>query len=294
MSLALQLVIGLMVVSLLVSFGNLNWRVPVIGIFNRWLRWLLFAAGVAAIATEFGWTERPFWLVALTAFLGWFLLETMYNWVLISAISRSQIPLFPKFGPNTDGDEWPAQRKYITMRDWLRGQGFKKLQSVKAEFHEALAIRSTIYQEGNGDTRCQILFFPQRAGAVNVAFILTSTTEDGRRIVTDNVFMPFGGYYPENWDICRKPIMRRLPQIIKYHRRRLHELEAKVAPWAEDDQPVHDLNREQQLLERLNRREGFLMPTDMEDEHGHLTQEGRYRLWKEVWLLNYLGLTVQY
>lgn len=294
MSLAIQLVIGLLLVTLLISFGNLNWRVPVIGILNRWLRWILFAVGMAVFATEFGWTTRPFWLVAVTAFLGWFLLETMYNWLVISAISKSPIPLFPKFGPNTDGDEWPAQRKYITMRDWLRGQGFKKLQSVKAEFSDALAIRSTIYQEGNGDSRCQILFFPQRAGAVNVAFILSTNTQDGRRVVTDNVFMPFGGYYPENWEISRKPLIRRLPQLIKTHRRRLRELDVKIEPWDEDDSPVQELNRQQQTLERLNRKQGFLMPTDLEEEHGHLTNEGRYRLWKEVWLLNYLGITVQY
>ncbi len=294
MSLSVQIVIGLMLMSLLISFGNLNWRIPAIGIFNRWLRWGLFSLGIAVFATEFEWTTRPLWLVALAAFLGWFLLETMYNWLVIAAISKSPIPLFPKFGPNLDGDEWPAQGKFITMRDWLRSQGFKKLQSVKAEFSDALAIRSTIYQEGSGDTRCQILFFPQRAGAVNVAFILSTNLEDGRRLVTDNVFLPFGGYYPENWEISRKPLMRDLPQLIKYHRRRLRELETKVEAWDDDDDAVGELNRQQQALERLNRKQGYLMPTEFQEEHGRLTHDGRYRLWKEVWLLNYLGVTMNY
>ncbi|MEM8550218.1 MAG: hypothetical protein AAGF10_05450 [Verrucomicrobiota bacterium] len=293
MSLEVQIVTGLMLVSLLISFGNLNWRIPVVGILNRWLRWVLFSIAVAVFATEFGWSSRPFVMIAVVAFLGWFLLETMYNWFVIGAISKSPIPLFPKFGPNLDGDEWPAQRKFITMRDWLRGQGFKKLQSVKAEFNDALAIRSTIYQEGNGGTRCQILFFPQRAGAVNVAFVLSTNLEDGRRLVTDNIFLPFGGYYPENWELCRKPLMRQVPQLIKQHRRRLHELECKVEAWDEDDNPVDELNRQQQHLEQLNRQQGFLMPTEFQEEHGNLTQEGRYRLWKEVWLLNYLGTTMR-
>jgi len=294
MTLSVQIVIGLMLLSLLISFGNLNWRVPALGILNRWLRWGLFSVGTAIFATQFGWTTRPLWLVTVVAFLGWFLLETMYNWLVIAAISKSPIPLFPKFGPNLDGDEWPAQRKFITMRDWLRSQGFKKLQSVKAEFSDSLAIRSTIYQEGAGETRCQILFFPQRAGAVNVAFILSTNLEDGRRLVTDNVFLPFGGYYPENWEIRRKPLMRNLPQLIKFHRRRLRELEAKVQPWDSDDDAVGELNRQQQALERLNRKLGYLMPTEFQEEHGRLTHEGRYRLWKEVWLLNYLGVTMNY
>lgn len=297
MSLSVQIVIGLLLVSLLVSFGNLNWRVPVIGILNRWLRWVLFAVGLAVFSHAFGWSDRPFWMIALIAFIGWFLIETMYNWLVIAAISKSPIPLFPKFGPNREGDEWPAQRKFIAIRDWLRSQGFKKLQAVKAEFAQSLSIRSTIYQEGNGETRCQILFFPQRAGAVNVAYILSTNTTDGRRIVSDNIFLPFGGYYPDTWDIRRKPLIRRLQPLIRFHRRRLHELGlngVKVQPWDPDEEPVVELNREQQALERLNRQLGFLMPTDLQDEFGRLTQEGRYRLWKEVWLLNYLGITMTY
>ncbi len=297
MSLAVQIVTGLLLVSLLISFGNLSWRVPMIGIFNRWLRWVLFAVGLAVFSHEFGWSQRPFWMIALVAFIAWFLLETMYNWLVIAAISKSPIPLFPKFGPNRDGDEWPAQRKFIAMRDWLRSQGFKKLQAIKAEFDYSLSIRSTIYQEGNGEIRCQILFFPQRAGAVNVAYILSTHTSDGRRIVTDNVFLPFGGYYPDNWDIRRKPLIRCLPQLIRFHRRRLHELGlagVKVQSWDADEEPVNELNREQRHLESLNRKLGFLMPTDLQDEYGHLTKEGRYRLWKEVWLLNYLGMTMAY
>ena len=39
---------------------------------------------------------------------------------------------------------------------------------------------------------------------------------------------------------------------------------------------------------------GFLFPMNLRDEYGKITWEGRYRVWKEIWLLNYFGKAFSY
>lgn len=293
MTLQTQILFGLFLVSLLITYGNVNWNQPLVAIFNRWMRWIVTSALVASMAIDFSLTGRPYWLIFVTAFLGWFLLETAYNWAIISALSRSPIPLFPRFQKNSGGDEWPATKHFILLRDWLRTQGFHKLDSIKASLDDTVAIRSSIYQNKEKTMRCQIMFFPARSTRMSVSYVISTMTQEGELVITDNVYLPFGGYYPDNWFIERKPLCRSLCRLIKYHKRRLQREAVNVAPW-DDDDPMEELNRQQRTLEQINLQYGFLNLPEHQEEHGRITGEGRYRLWKEIWLLNYFGSTVAY
>jgi hypothetical protein len=53
-----------------------------------------------------------------------------------------------------------------------------------------------------------------------------------------------------------------------------------------------DVNEQQRILERLNTDTGFLVPRPRQEEEGKITSDGRYRLWKEMWTLAYLGKSV--
>jgi hypothetical protein len=44
----------------------------------------------------------------------------------------------------------------------------------------------------------------------------------------------------------------------------------------------------------VNTELGFLHGHQDREEYGKISKEGRYRVWKEIWLLNYLGRTVGY
>jgi hypothetical protein len=59
-------------------------------------------------------------------------------------------------------------------------------------------------------------------------------------------------------------------------------------------EPLDELNTSQHELDRLNTELGFLHPHHARDDHGKITQEGRYRVWKEIWMLNYLGRSARY
>ena len=45
---------------------------------------------------------------------------------------------------------------------------------------------------------------------------------------------------------------------------------------------------------RINTELGFLHPAGKREDLGKFTHEGRYRVWKEIWMLNYLGRSARY
>jgi len=271
---------------------QLNQRIgsPVLAIFLRWLRWLVFGFGVALLCADLELIDRPFWVLVAAFMLLWFLIETGYNWLGIQALSVSPMPLFPRYIENPNGEEWPTQPRFLKIREWLRTSGFSLVQPIKAEIGGGLHLRGCIYQDQVGGIRLQITFMPLSAATLGVCYSLVSQTASGHRIVTDNLHIPYAGFYPENWFVERLPWTRSLPRLLARHTARL-AAEAAV-PFTSE--PVTDLNAQQHELDHLNTQLGFLNPHAEREEFGKISQAGRYRVWKEVWLLNYLGRPTLY
>ncbi len=263
---------------------------PIVAIFSRWFRWIGISLGVPYLIFIFEWSVRPFWMLSIFYFLLWFLLETLYNWVAIAAMSRGDIPLFPKYETNDSGDEWPALRRYIGLREWIRENGFVRIKAARAAFSEEYVLRSSIYENKEGTVRLQVYFLPHRTGKVSVCYSISSRLKSGIRLITDNLYLPFGGFYPENWGLERKPWMRSLRALLKRHLNRLSKCGEERLPW--EDDPLDDLNDQQRIIERTNTRLGILVPRHLHEEFGRITWEGRYRFWKELWFLNYFGRTL--
>ena len=265
---------------------------PVLAIVDRWLRWFVFSFGAAQLCHDFNLLDRPFWVLATVFFIVWFLGETLYNWLAISALSVSPLPLFPRYVVNTSGEEWPVQPRLMKIRDWLRSHGFRQAQPLKAEIGGGIYLRVSVYQDATATIRVQVTFIPQASGAISVCFAITSIGADGTRYLTDNLYIPFGGFYPENWFVERAPWRRSLARLIARHQARLKAAGAQVVPFAVD--PVVDLNESQRELDQLNTELGFLHPHAQREDLGKITHEGRYRVWKEIWMLNYLGKAARY
>lgn len=279
-------------VLLLLFYVNLRVASPLLAIPIRWLRWILFALLIAETSARFELIDRPMWVVAVGAFLLWFLAESGFNWLRVSAISLSPLPLFPKFTANQAGDEWPVQPRLLQVRDWLRANRYTSVQALKAEIGGGIWLRVSVYQSADQTTRLQVAFLPQDSGAITVCYSLSTETASGRRYVTDNFFLPFGGFYPENWNVDRNPWRRSLPKLVAHHQRRLARAGEAPAVW--DVEPLDDLNRQQQVMEQVNTELGFLLPHAEREEHGKITPEGRYRVWLEAWLLDYFGRARRY
>lgn len=281
---------GVAVLSIVLPILGLRMGMPVLLLFGRWVRWLLFAGIFSFFLKSFEISFRPDWVHFITGLAVWFLLETGYNWLAIKALSRSELPLFPSFESNTDGDEWPADRHLIGLREWLRLNKFTRLSALKAKLFEDTYLRASIYESLDKLTRVQILFIPKRKGGATACYTLSTNGKDGRRLITDNLFLPFGGYYPEAWDLCRKPLIGSLQRLLALHNKRL--IKSTLEPIPFEESPLEELNDQQLVLERLNIETGFLVPRQHQEEEGKISHEGRYRLWKEMWLLSYLGRSV--
>ena len=267
-----------------------RFSMPLLHVFSRWIRWFLFAALFSFFLHIFELSFRPVWVHFATGLAVWFVFETAYNWIAIKALSRGDIPLFPSFGENRDGDEWPADREFIDIKDWLKSSGFKRLASLKAELFEDVVLRASVYESSDKLTRIQILFLPKRQGGSNACYTVQNQGADDERIITDNQFLPYGGYYPQTWQLVRKPLVGSLKRLLNVHRKRIEKTSIELSPF--EDSPLEQLNDQQRILERLNFETGFLVPQSEQEEEGKITYEGRYRLWKEMWLLAYFGKSV--
>lgn len=285
-------IVGAIVVSLILLQVNQRLASPLLSIADRWIRWFVFSFGCAQLCDEFKLIDRPFWILALVFFLVWFLVETLYNWLIITAESLSPMPLFPRYAVNTSGEEWPVQPRLLKVREWLRAQGFRQTQALKAEIGPSIYLRLSVYQDAPATVRVQATFLPQANGAIAACYSVTSLSADGVRYVTDNLYIPFAGFFPENWFVERRPWTRSLPALLRRHRARLEAAQVQVVPFTSD--PLADLNTAQHELDQLNTELGFLHPHSDREDLGKFTQEGRYRVWKEIWMLNYLGRPARY
>lgn len=286
------LLLGAILLSLVLMQINQRAASPLLSIVDRWLRWFVFAFGAAEMCVIYELVNRPFWALAAAFFLIWFLGETLYNWLAISALSVSPLALFPRYTVNASGEEWPVQPRLLKIREWLRAQGFRQTQALRAEVGGGIYLRVSVYQDAQATVRVQVTFIPQANGAISVCFAVSSVTADGSRYLTDNLYIPFGGFYPENWFVERAPWRRSLPRLLARHRARIVAAQAQLVPFATE--PLADLNNAQHELDQLNTELGFLHPHHEREDLGKITHEGRYRVWKEIWMLNYLGRAAKY
>jgi hypothetical protein len=285
-------ILAAMVLALVLMQINLRLASPVLSIIDRWLRWIVFTFGAAQACIDFGLIDRPYWVLAALFCLVWFLGETMFNWLRIHALSVSPLPLFPRYALNQGGDEWPTQPRLLKLRDWLRQQGFKQVQALKAEVGGGIFLRVSVYQSADATVRVQVTFIPQSSGTITVCHALSSITADDTRFVTDNLYVPFAGFYPENWFVERTPCRRSLARLLARHQARLARAGAKPVPFTID--PLTDFNASQSELDRLNTELGFLHSPPQREDLGKITHEGRLRVWKEFWTLSYLGRAMRY
>ncbi len=286
------LLLAAIVLSLAIVQLNYRYASPLLAIADRWLRWLIFSFGAAHFCLFLELVNRPYWVLVAAFFFIWFLGETLYHWLAISALSVSPLPLFPRYAINTSGEEWPVQPRLLKVREWLRAQGLRQVQALKAEVGGGLYLRVSIYQDAASTLRVQVTFLPQNNGAIGLCYTLTSITDAGERYITDNLTVPFAGFYPENWFVERRPWSRSMARLLERHRARL--LAAKVTAVSLSNEPLNDLNFAQNELDRLNTELGFLHPHPEREDFGKITHEGRYRVWKEIWMLNYLGRAQRY
>jgi hypothetical protein len=265
---------------------------PLLAIAGRWFRWLFFAAFLAAVVNTFVLPQHSLLLLFIAAVLLWFFFETAYNWLAINALSKSNLPLFPRYEENHRGDEWPSQHHFIELKNWIRQQGLQRRQALIAQISDQVLLRISSYENAEKTIRLNVYFLPFSGGNTVACIAFQSDLSSGERILTDNLFLPFAGFYPEAWLVERRPLCRTASALFQRHKARLdaHGKECKVLLRT----PLEQTNSDQRKVENLNRELGFLHDLAVEPELGRLTPAGKARVWQEVWLLAYLGKAFRY
>jgi hypothetical protein len=285
-------ILVLAVLSLTFSWWATREGSPVIAIFGRWIRWLFLGSLIAGTTAVFGWSGYPFPVLLAVSLMAIFLIETAYNWLAISALSKSELPLFPKFRENDRGDEWPSSPGFIELKGWLRNSGFQKRQALVSLVGDSILMRISVYENDDQTIRVHVLLLPNARGNTAVCFTFFSQTQQGDAIVTDNIFLPFGGFYPENWQVERRPWMRSAEKLLDRHKARIDAMGQPLMPFVLT--PLEQINEDQRTVEQLNRDLGFLHSPPEDMEFGRLTVAGKARIWQEIWTLAYLGLPLRY
>ena len=80
--------------------------------------------------------------------------------------------------------------------------------------------------------------------------------------------------------------------LVARHLDRLGRAGSPALAW--ENSPIDDINQQQQQMEMVNTELGYLLPHAEREEYGKITPEGRFWVWKEAWLLDYLGLAQRY
>ncbi|OHE70660.1 MAG: hypothetical protein A2007_03615 [Verrucomicrobia bacterium GWC2_42_7] len=256
-------------------------------IVNRWCRWVLFSLLVAYFFENFEWCDKSIWQVGSGVFIGWFLMEMAYHWYAIRSFSYSELPLFPKYF-SSDNSEWPNSPQFIELRADLRKHGFKHATSLLLSFGQFASFKSAVFENADSTIRVQVLFMPRRMGGIMAHFSFMSLVANNKRYMTDNVSLPFGGFYPDNWSVVRRPLVSSFSKLLSIHNEKIKKDFQNIVSWKDVD-VLEDLNQQQRQLERINIQNGFINESHLQDEFGQLTQLGRYRLCKEVWKMRYLG-----
>lgn len=258
----------------------------------RWILWVSVSLGIAMALRVMDLSGKPLWALTVFCLLFWVLADMVYNWLAIDAVSRSGMPLFPTFKACGKGSQWPVDKSFSKLRDEVRGHSYKHLASAVGQFEGEDFMRCSVYEDEDHAHRLEMLFVPRSSGRLQVFFSFTTLLEDGRRLVTDNVFTPFGGFFPEHVHLERRPMWRSLTRLKALHEARTRDAGSRIVHWEGD--PVQDLNVSHRELEQLNTSLGYLVEPSLREEYGSISREGRFRLWSELLMLNYLGKANKY
>jgi len=289
----------LYLVGITIFFGLLVWFVnrlqrslpsPVNKLIVRWIR-LLFIGVYAAIAFKLTvFTGVPFWRLFVMGLLAWAFIDTGYLWVYILAWDKSELPLFPAIR-EVERVDWPANTRFFLIKDWIRENNYAEIGCFHYLYEDEVLQKLVVYESPDKTVRLQVIIVTDVTGVILDQIVFSSITEDGRVIITDNVFMPFGGVYPENWIVRRFPPVRKIQSIARYHQNSV-SAGGSICCVKYDEDTKTWIQNTQNTLERENIEAGILNSRRDRNEFGKMTGEGRYRIWKELLILNYLSISL--
>lgn len=256
---------------------------------RRWFGFAALSCLCGYLLFKSGWLDRSLGVCLGVSALFLVLLETAYQWMLVRALSRSEWPLFPRFKSVGARSGWPVDRKILRIKERLESLGYRPADILEAAIFPEFVVRMYVMENRVKTVRIQLLCLPRGRRTPSCFLSFVSVDAAGVRRITDNIAVPFGGYYPANWRLERRPWVESPVRLEKIHRRGIEKSGFAATPLELDSEV--DVNSSQDLLESVNRETGFLRIRQA-DSLDRISSDGRYRIWKEILLVNYLGRTL--
>lgn len=261
---------------------------PVLQIITRWITRLsscIFATSIIFLLSS-NPQIHPFWAIFLSTFLGYFLIESIYVWVLIKMFSQIDFPLFPRFSPESETIVWANGKYAQNTRTAIQEAGFRFSETLGIKTDTMSIIISPIFYSKHGYIRLQVLFPNFRKKHTSISFVLTTYLRNGTILVTHNIQSPSSMFFAPPFE-ARFFNIASVRALIKLHKKRIKScLRQAFCLSGENCQQV--INHEQLLLEEINLSNGNCTQSDGH-EHINLSFIGRYQLWINMLRLSYIG-----
>ena len=246
---------------------------------KRWTRCFFFSLAIALILDSL-LPERRFEALLVGGFLLFFLGESLFYWIQLSVFNAAGLPLFAKYEPAENA--WLSAKKYVLLKRSIEKLGFKKCAAYKSEI-EGIETFATCFENAEKTVGLSVAFVPYTRKMYLTEFGYYSVLADGSRICTDSSSLPFGLEYPPNWRVERHPCVSSPSKLLKIHMSRLKAREEAAVRLP--DTP--NINAELGEVEMTCRKCGLTNPPTSSGG-GILTPKGKYRLWKDMILVNFL------
>ncbi len=268
-------------------FANKH-TIPVLKLVAHWCRWFSFAFFLSYLLVIFELSSRPDWVHFIIGMGLWFILETLFFRVSVQLLNSSEVPLFPKYQRDSIDNLWPINNRALKIKDYLLNESFENIGVIKAELMKGFSIRQSMFLDKTKNVRVNVVFIPNAKNEIKCYFSLFSINNNGDYLITDNLNIPFGGFYPDHWSVNRYPLCQSLDKLRKKH---ILKMEVIGLNWEVlDTDLLNKVNKCQLELETINQKMGFFSYSE-EEANAQITSEGSNRICLEMWLLSYLGKT---
>ncbi|MDR3316669.1 MAG: hypothetical protein LBS68_01150 [Puniceicoccales bacterium] len=267
-------------------YASIRLRGNFSAIFLRWLRFGATGTTFAYAVKFFTGNPAPFGLLVATGLTLWFLAEGMATWGQVRRLGDMEAPFCLRYDPADDLSLWPNAPDLRSVQNSKECGGFLLETMARVDHRGKLLFLCPILLSADRQIRLVMRFPLPLEGTAPASFIFYSVDGGGRTIVTENFCGVFAGYYPDSWDVRRRPLVASLFRLLALHRRRLCDR----SPAAMDGNPIEMLNGLQDALLEENRGRNFLIAGAGAGRSSlRFGSEAGFRIWLEVFLLRYFG-----
>ncbi len=258
---------------------------PRMQILQRHLRLLLFGAAWCYMARKYFLPDTAPIPLFFSGALILLLLESVLFWMQIKLLNTEEGALTPRYKETSNA--WRPGKKFSELKERIEKAGFIKRASYSSKIEGVRPLLLTDFISADSKTLLTVSFVPTARAYLTAACAISFAEETGEVFYTNGIFMPFGLSYPENYKVRFMPLSGVNPEkILKAHARLTKGTELRAI----EESALAISNKFSADIEAQCAHDGLLNAPEDVEEYGKLSQEGLFRVWKALFLLNYFGI----